>query len=177
MKSSTSIVPQGQRRQKRGGADDSRHLAVDVEMCSLVLELRHKEKELARMNAEMKVSSLVRKMHIDKTNNNQILAESIIYASREMAQITQQRQSNLDNHLQPQIEDLEARLAGSIEDIIEGNNDESIRRSAQTVRYYASEEPQFEALIDRMEMLGRQYKLVRAKAVTVGVGAGVGQVR
>ena len=146
-------------------------------MCSLVLELRHKEKELARMNAEMKVSSLVGIMHIDKTNNNQILAESIIYASREMAQITQQRQSNLDNHLQPQIEDLEARLAGSIEDIIEGNNDESIRRSAQTVRYYASEEPQFEALIDRMEMLGRQYKLVRAKAATVGVGAGVGQVR
>jgi hypothetical protein len=37
------------------GADDSEHLAVDVEMCSLVLELRQKEKELAKMNNEMKV--------------------------------------------------------------------------------------------------------------------------
>jgi len=38
--------------------DDSEHLAVDVEMCSLVLELRQREKELAKMNNEMKVSTL-----------------------------------------------------------------------------------------------------------------------
>jgi hypothetical protein len=39
----------------RVGTDDSEHLAVDVEMCSLVLELRQKEKELSKMNNEMKV--------------------------------------------------------------------------------------------------------------------------
>lgn len=37
--------------------DDSEHLAVDVEMCSLVLELRQREKELAKMNNEMKVGT------------------------------------------------------------------------------------------------------------------------
>jgi len=80
-----------------------------------------------------------------------------------MSNITIQRQSHLNNILQPQIEDLETRLNGSIEAIIESRNDNSVRRHAQTLVYMV-DNPQYEAMKDRIEMLGRQYRVVQAKA-------------
>ena len=80
-----------------------------------------------------------------------------------MSNITIQRQSHLNNILQPQIDDLETRLNGSIEAVIETGNDNSVRRHARTLVYMV-DNPQYEAMKDRIEMLGRQYRVVQAKA-------------
>jgi len=80
-----------------------------------------------------------------------------------MSNITIQRQSHLTNVLQPQIDDLETRLNESIDAIIDTVNDNSVRQHAQTLVYMV-DNPQYEAMKDRIEMLGRQYRVVQAKA-------------
>jgi hypothetical protein len=78
-----------------------------------------------------------------------------------MALATYQRQAQLQNHLKPQIEALERRLEASINEISDPTDLESIKRYATTLSYRLSDDPHFEAMVDRMEMLGRQYKLVQ----------------
>jgi hypothetical protein len=80
-----------------------------------------------------------------------------------MSNITIQRQSHLNNILQPQIDNLETRLNESIEAVIEPNNDNTVRHHAQTL-VYMIDNPQYEAMKDRIEMLERQYRVVQAKA-------------
>jgi hypothetical protein len=77
--------------------------------------------------------------------------------------VTQQRQSHLNNTLQPQIDDLEARLRGSVEQISDPDHERSVRRQAHSLVYLTAEDSNYEAMCDRMEMLGRQYRIVQAR--------------
>lgn len=81
-----------------------------------------------------------------------------------MSHIAQQRQSHLNNTLQPQIDDLETRLNGSIEEITNTENSESVQQNAKSLYYRTVEGSQYEAMKDRIEMLGRQYRTVQARA-------------
>jgi hypothetical protein len=81
-----------------------------------------------------------------------------------MSNITLQRQSHLNNILQPQIDDLETRLNESIEAITESRNGETVRQHATALFHLTVDDPQYEAMKDRIEMLGRQYRVVQAKA-------------
>jgi len=88
-----------------------------------------------------------------------------------MSHITVQRQSHLNNILQPQIEDLETRLNESIEAITESKNEDTVRQHARILFHLTVDDAQYEAMKDRIEMLGRQYRVVQAKAAQAA-GAG-----
>jgi hypothetical protein len=85
-----------------------------------------------------------------------------------MAQATHQRQSYLENTLQPQIHDLESRLQGSIDAI---SNMDTRDRESVSVGFFASkltyqgrtDDAECRQMMNKMEDLSRQFRVVQHK--------------
>lgn len=80
-----------------------------------------------------------------------------------MTQVTNHRQSYLTETLQSQVEDLEVRLADSIDLIAD-----SVGKKAEPLGYKLAERAEEEWMYDRMRTLGAQYRFVMDQKVGVG---------
>jgi hypothetical protein len=87
-----------------------------------------------------------------------------------MAQATHQRQSYLENTLQPQIHDLESRLQGSMDAISNMDNHNHSRGSvsvgslASQLTYRSrTDDAECRQMMNKMEDLGRQFRVVQQK--------------
>ncbi|GFZ47816.1 hypothetical protein JCM24511_05563 [Saitozyma sp. JCM 24511] len=118
----------------------SEHLAIDVEMCAVVLELREKERELARKEDELKT-----------------LEDAVFKASQDVIDAVRARRTHLAR-LNEQADAVKRQLGRSLEEVEE---DESLNWTSKKIQFYLSEDTNTNEVTWNLRQLHREWEAVR----------------
>jgi len=132
----------------------SAHLAIDVEMCAILLQLRIQEKQLAAKAAEAK-----------------LLEESIFRASQDIIDAIKSRRSDLAKLEQ----DTDLTIKDLRRVVEEVDEDDAIQWASKKIQFYLSEDTNTNELMWSLRQLEQEWEEVRAKAGQVEDGRGGGR--
>ena len=134
-------------------ADCSAHLAIDVELCGALFELREKERQLAQRAAESKT-----------------IEESIFKASQSIIDAIQSRRAKIGK-LRTESEEVEKQLRKTVEEIEE---DEAIQWASKKIQFYLSEDVNTNDIMWNLRILEKEWEDARVRVEKGPEGKKVG---
>jgi hypothetical protein len=128
-----------------------------VEMCAVVLELREKERELARKENELKVRSAPLGDRLAKLTTAKTLEDAVFKASQDVIDAVRARRTHLAR-LNEQADAVKRQLGRSLEEVEE---DESLNWTSKKIQFYLSEDTNTNEVTWNLRQLHREWEAVR----------------
>ncbi len=131
------------------------HIAIDVETCAIVLELRQRERQLAQKAKEMKVGPGITISRL----RGEILEESVFKATQNIIDAIRGRRTRLST-LRQDAEKVEGELKKTLDDVDE---DDALGWASKKIQFYLSEDTNQNEVMWNLRALEKDWEKVRRK--------------